>query len=349
MPLSRPTLKDLIERIATDIETRLPGADARLRRSNLTVLSAVEAAVAHGLYGYLQEIAKEAIPDTAVDWLENWSGVWGVVRLSAVKATGAVTMTGNAGQVVPAGTLIQRSDGAQFSVLANTTLTGGTASVNVEAALAGQLGNTAASSSLLFVTPVAGVNAACVVTAGAIVNGTDTESDASLRARLLKRIQRPPQGGSVSDYENWSLEVAGVTRVWVRALFSGAGTVQIFFVRDKDATYIPDAGEIATLQAYIDARRPVTAVVTVAAPTDSPVNMTIALTPNTAEVQAAVTAELKDLFLREAEPGATILISHIREAISIAAGEANHVLSVPSADVTATTSQIRSLGTITWV
>lgn len=349
MPLSRPTLKDLIERIATDIETRLPGADARLRRSNLTVLSAVEAAVAHGLYGYLQEIAKEAIPDTAVDWLENWAGVWSVVRLSAVKATGAVTMTGNDGEVVPAGSLVQRSDGSQFAVLADTTLTGGTASVNVESTLAGQLGNTAPSSALLFVTPVPGINATCLVTAGGIVNGTDTESDASLRARLLKRIQRPPQGGSVSDYENWSLEVPGVTRVWVRPLFSGAGTVSIFFVRDNDATYIPDAGEIATLQAYIDARRPVTAAVTVAAPTDTPVAMTIALTPNTAEIQAAVIAELKDVFLREAEPGGTILLSHLREAISIAAGETNHVLTVPSADVTATSSQIRSLGTITWV
>ncbi len=349
MPLSRPTLKDLIERIATDIEIRLPGADARLRRSNLTVFAAVEGAVANGLYGYLQEISKEAIPDTAIDWLERWAAVWNVTRLAAVRATGAVTMTGNAGEVVPIGTLIQRSDGAQFSVIANTTLVGGTASVNVQSALAGQLGNTVAASTLLFVSPVAGVNAACVVTAGGIVNGTDTESDASLRSRLLKRIQRPPQGGSVTDYENWSLEVAGVTRVWVRPLYSGAGTVQIFFVRDNDATYIPDAGKVTTLQNYINNLRPVTAAVTVAAPTDTPVNMTIALTPNTADIQAAVIAELKDVFLRDAQPGGTILISHLREAISIAAGETNHVLSVPSADVTATAAQIRSLGVITWV
>ncbi len=349
MPLSRPSLTQLIERIATDIETKLPGADARLRRSNLTVIGAVEAAVVHSLYGYLQEIAKEAIPDTASDWLERWATVWGVTRLSAVKATGAVTMTGNVGQVVPAGTLIQRSDGAQFSVIADTTLAGGTASVNMQAAIAGQLGNTSASSAMLFVTPVAGINAACVVTAGGIVNGTDTESLDSLRDRLLKRIQRPPQGGSVSDYENWALEVPGVTRVWVRPLYSGAGTVRIFFVRDNDATYIPDAGEVTTLQNYIDVLRPVTAAVTVAAPTDTPVAMTIALTPNTPEIQAAVTAELKDVFLREAQPGGTILISHLREAISIAAGETNHVLSVPSADVTATSAQIRSLGTITWV
>lgn len=349
MPLSRPSLKTLVERIATDIEARLPGADARLRRSNLSVLAAVEAGVAHGLYGFIQEISKEAIPDTAEDWLEQWASVWGVARLPAVKASGAVTMTGNPGITVPAGTVIQRSDGVRFDVVTDTVLTGGSAPVTVQALEAGQNGNTVASSVLLFVSPAPGVNASATVTAGGLVGGADTEGNVALRSRLLKRIQRPPQGGSLSDYENWTLEVSGVTRVWVRPLYSGAGTVRIFFVRDDDASYIPDAGEISAVQTYIDARRPVTAAVTVAAPTDTPVAMTIDLTPDTPEIRLAVEAELRDLFLREAEPGGTILISHIREAISIAAGENNHVLSVPSADVTATAAQILSLGTITWV
>ncbi len=349
MPLLRPSLKTLVERIATDIEAKLPGADARLRRSNLTVTAAVQAAVAHGLYGYLQEIAKEAMPDTAVEWLERHAANWGVFKLAAVKATGPVTMTGNAGIVVEAGELVQRSDGIQFEVVADTTLTGGTASVTLRAMVAGQIGNTAASSALLFVSPVAGINSNAVVGVGGIVNGTDTEDLESLRSRMLKKIRRPPQGGSVSDYENWCLEINGVTRVWVRPLYSGAGTVQIFFVRDNDASYIPDAGEVTTLQNYIDTLRPVTAVVTVAAPTDTPTAMTIALTPDNADTRAAVTAQLKDVFLREAEPGGTILLSHLREAVSIAAGENNHVMTVPSADVTATAAQILSLGTITWV
>ena len=38
-------------------------------------------------------------------------------------------------------------------------------------------------------------------------------------------------------------------------------------VRDDDASLIPDAGEVATVQAYIDSLRPVTASVTVVAPT----------------------------------------------------------------------------------
>ena len=61
-----------------------------------------------------------------------------------------------------------------------------------------------------------------------------------------------------------------------------------------------------------------------------------------------VTAELQDLLRREAEPGATLLISHIRAAISLATGETNYVMTAPAADVTHTTGQMATMGTITW-
>ena len=103
------------------------------------------------------------------------------------------------------------------------------------------------------------------------------------------------------------------------------------------------------MQAYIGDRKPVTAAVTVLAPTAVALSMTIALTPNTLAVRTAVEAQLTDLLKREAKPGGTILISKLREAISVAAGENNHVLSVPSADVAHSTGQMPVLGTITWV
>ncbi|MDP1682722.1 MAG: baseplate J/gp47 family protein, partial [Burkholderiales bacterium] len=190
--------------------------------------------------------------------------------------------------------------------------------------------------------------AAATVTAAGITNGADTEIDASLRARLLKRIQQPPHGGAKYDYEAWALEVAGVTRVWVYPAELGLGTVTVRFARDDDASIIPDAAEVTAVQDYINARRPVTAQVTVAAPVAVPRNFTIQLTPNTQVVRDAVTAELTDLIRRESEPGGTILLSHIREAISIAAGETNNVLSAPAADVTHTTGQMATMGAITW-
>lgn len=351
MPFERPPLADLIERAAADIESRLPGGDARLRRSNLAVLARVHSGAVHGLYGYLAWLALQLMPDTAeLEHMDRWAAIWGVTRKAATAAEGNVTLTGTNGAVVPTGTTLQRSDGAQFTVDADATIASGTATATVTAAAAGADGNTEATSALTIVSPIAGVTSACVVAAGGLSGGADTESDEALRARLLDRIQEPPHGGADFDYVKWALEIPGVTRAWCFPLEMGLGTVTVRFVRDDDVSIIPDAGEVAAVQAHIDGLRPVTADVYVVAPAAVALNLTISgLVPATAAVREAIAAELDDLLRREAEPGGTILVSHLREAISIAAGEYDHVLTTPSADVTHTTGQIAVLGTITWV
>jgi len=102
------------------------------------------------------------------------------------------------------------------------------------------------------------------------------------------------------------------------------------------------------VQDYIDSVRPVTANVVVVAPIAVTLNLTIALTPNNTLVQAAVQAEVEDMLRREALPGGTLLLSHLREAISIAAGETNNVLITPTADVTYADGEMAIMGTITW-
>ncbi|MDO8933772.1 MAG: baseplate J/gp47 family protein, partial [Rhodocyclaceae bacterium] len=128
MPFTRPDLATLIARAEADIETRLPGADARLRRSNLNVLARVHAAAAHGLYGYLDWAARQVIPDTAdAEELARWATVWGVQRRLAAPAIGSVTLTGVNGSVIAAGTSLMRSDGAEYTVDAEATIAGGQA------------------------------------------------------------------------------------------------------------------------------------------------------------------------------------------------------------------------------
>lgn len=92
-----------------------------------------------------------------------------------------------------------------------------------------------------------------------------------------------------------------------------------------------------------------TADVNVLAPTAVPLDFTIHVDPDTASVRAAVEAELVDLLAREGSPGGTLRLSRIREAISRAAGESFHTMTVPAADVTLTGLQLSTLGTITWV
>ena len=350
MPFNRPDLTTIRERIDADIRARMPDAAPELRRTLIGILAAAEAASVHGLYGYQAWIARQLLVDTAeAEMLDRHGSIWGVVRKAATAATGTITLTGLDGSVIPAGTLLQRADGAQFGSDTEVTIAAGTASAAITALEAGTAGNTPAAAQFSLISPVTGVDGTDTADAAGLTGGTDTEPDADYRGRIMDRIREAPHGGNANDYVTWALEVAGVTRAWCYPQELGPGTVTVRFVVDNDAAGpIPDAGQVAELQAYIDSVRPVTADVTVVAPIAVAIDPEIQLTPATAAVQAAVQTELADMLAREAEPGGTILLSHIREAISIAAGEADHVLISPAADVTHTTGEFAVLGTITW-
>lgn len=349
MPFARPTLTELINRVITDISSRVTGVDsAVLRRSLLGVLGQSEAGAVHMLYGYLDWIAKQSIIDTAEkEYLERWAAIWKVIRKTAGFASGQVALSGTAGASILDGTIVQRQDGVQYKVLGDAVFTGGPLIVPVLALEAGEAGNFATGQPIFLLSPIAGVQSTAT-TATKLEGGVDVESDERLLARLLARIQQPPHGGAASDYELWALEVAGVTRVWVYPLQMGTGTVTVLFVCDEDDDIIPSPAKVAEVQAYIDVRAPVTAEVFVAAPIADALNMTIKLTPNTTAVQNAVRAELADLIDRDSAPGGTILISRLREAVSLAAGENNNQVVTPTVDVTHATGHMAILGTLTF-
>lgn len=351
MPFPRPTLTEIIQRTFSDISSRVGAPAAILRRSVVGVLARVIAGASHMLHGHLDYIAREANISTAVDTLPMWAAVWGIKRKDAEFASGIVNFIGTVnGSAIPAGTILNRSDGVQYSTRAEVILAAGVASAVVDALLPGTLGDADAGTMLSLVEPIAGINGSPVVAAGGITNGAEVESNDRLRGRLLARIQKPPHGGSASDYEQWTLEVSGVTRAWVYPLYLGPGTVGITFVRDDDTpSMIPSAAEVEAVQVYIDSVRPVTAEVTVFAPMEVPVNFTIAANPNTQAVRDAITAELLDFFRLESVPGGTLFLSRVDEAIGLAQGEVSHVTSVPAANIVRVPGQISILGAITWL
>lgn len=140
-----------------------------------------------------------------------------------------------------------------------------------------------------------------------------------------------------------------MTRAWVYPGWMGAGTVGIAFVMDQREDIIPEAGDIAAVQAAIEDLRPVTATPVVFAPTPAPIDIVLRVAPNTPAVQAAVTAELADFLARDAQPGGTIYRSRLSETISLAEGEFSHALELPDGDVTPPPGHIASLGTVTFI
>lgn len=354
MAFNRPSIKEIISRIEADVDSRLVGSDPKLRSSIMNAVVNGVAALTHGLYGNLDWLAKQIIPDTAdAEILDRHADWRKIPRNAAKEATGIVDFAGNDGSVIVVDTILQRSDAVEFTTDSEVTIAAGVASVAVTASVPGQDGNTVAGSILTISTPIPGVDSSPTVNVDGLSGGTDIEDIEDWRARVRERDQSRPQGGAKIDYENWAKDIAGVTRVWVFPQWLGAGTIGVFFTRDDDASIIPDAGEVTTVQDYIDSLRPVTADVTVFAPTDVPQAMTIQIAPNTSAVQTTIESALDDLFRLEAqvEDGAgsgTILISHIREAISLAIGETDHVMVSPVADITLSAGELASLGAITW-
>lgn len=350
MPFARPTLTELVERARDDFDARVPGADSRLRRSVLDVLARVHAGALNGLYGLIDFMWRQIFPDTAeAEQLARWSAIWGVTRKAATPATGTVALTGTNGAVVPIGSPLVRADGFDYLTTEAATIAGGVASVAIEAVVAGAASNAIIGQKLVFSSPIAGVNAQATVEAGGLIGGAAEEGDELLRGRLLARIQKPPHGGNKSDYEAWALEFPEVTRAWVYPSELGIGTVTVRFVMDGRVDIIPEAGDVAAVEDYIDERRPVTAQLYVFAPVAQPVDFVVRAVPPSAEVQAAIEEELKDLLRREAEPGGDILISHIREAISLAAGEFDHEVIAPLANLHFAPGQLPTFGSVTFV
>lgn len=349
MAFVRPTLAELASRIQEDLRSRLSLASPLLRRSMVHVLSRGIAGAVHMLHGHLEYLARQVFPDRSEkEFLVRQAGLFGIARRPAEYASGPASVSGTNGSIIPAGSVLLRADGAAYEVDAEVTIAGGVAAPNVTAVVAGADGNADQGVPLAFESPIAGVNAAATVGAGGIVNGSDEESDDALRARLLARLREPPHGGAAADYIAWALEVPGVTRAWVFPLEGGAGTVTVRFVRDDDATLIPDAAEVAAVQAHIDEARPVTATVTVAAPVAVALNLTVAITPDTSVTRAAVEAELRDMLRRVAKPGGTIPLSKIKGAVDGAEGVTDWTVTAPAADVTHASGQLAVLGTVTW-
>lgn len=350
MSFQRPSLADLRSRVSADLAGRL-GLSGLLPRSVLLALAFVIAGAAHLLYGYLDWLSRQAFPQTSdVDGLLRWADLRGVVRIPAQFATGTATFTGQVGTTFGPNVQVQRADGAVFRTRAAGTFgSDGTASVAVQAKVAGADGNCAAGTSLSLTSSISGVAPAAIVDPAGLVGGTDAETDEALRARVLEAWRNPVRGGAEADWVTWSLEVAGVVAAWVYPQTPQVGAVSVTFTVDAaSGGPIPNDAQVAAVLAHLQTKRPVTVQLFVFAPVALPVNIALHVDPNDVPTQDAVQASLADLFLREAAPGGTLLLSHLQEAISLADGEHDHLLTSPTADVVATFGRLPTLGTVSF-
>lgn len=351
MPFDRPTLAQLIQRNRSEIEIGLDGTDARLRRSVEDTFARVIGGTSHSIHGHQKYIARQIIPDTADDdFTRRWAAIFGLTQTAAVQSAGSYTFDGVDTTVIPAGTVLLREDGTEYTTDALATISGTTVTTDITAVDGGLDGNAAVGVKLNLATPITDITSEGTVAGDGLINGSDIEDiQLRLKPRMLLRIANAPKGGGPTDYEQVALAISGVTRAFEFGAHTGLGTVGLYFVQDDLADPIPLAAKVAEVQAALDAFAPITVVVTAIAPTASDLDPSITIVPDNATTQAAVTAELEAMLLREAEPGGTTKLSQIQTAIGIATGITDFTITSPAADVSLATGVLQFLGTVTYL
>jgi uncharacterized phage protein gp47/JayE len=368
MPFARPTLTALRNQALQDITTSgVPGLDGLLRNSVLRVLAWCIAGLTYSLYGFIDWISRQAVPFTATDeFLHAWAALIDVYQLDATAASGVAQFTGTPNIAIPLGATMRRQDGTPYVSTADAGSDAtGVALVPFVASITGAITNCDDGTPISLDTPPPGINAGGV-TVGLTRGGTDQETEAALRTRMLAEYAAPPHGGSGADYVSWATAVPGCTRAWPLPEAQGPGTVTVFVMFDvvneavggvpigtDGAASLEYRANTATGDqlAVADAIwpvQPVTALVYVVTPVLLQVAVTLKdLTPNTIEQRDAVVASLEDMFLHTAQVAGTLYPSSVYQAVLLTPGVQHFEVIEPAAPIVAAPGQLPILGQFT--
>lgn len=251
------------------------------------------------------------------------------------------------------------------------TSTASYARVFVQAENPGQFGNMDGGQ-VLFETAIDEIESAALVAFSGISGGTDLESAEDFRERLLDALGSTLGMFTGEELRDEIKNIPGITRVWVRkAQLSPAtgwpeeGQTKVLFMRDNDANPIPSAQEVADVKNHIINKLMPTHMVEsnliVTGPTPYVIDVNFdAISPDTASMRLAITAQLKQFFGEAIALGADVpqsphsdflllnLQCAIKESVDLESGQRlqSFTLASPVGDVPLGPDDIPQLGQV---
>lgn len=343
--------------IRGDLRRELPGTDATVWPNTLAVFSKVVAMANHLVEQRAAWIYRQVFAMTADrQHIERHAYEFGMARRAASPSQGVIITTGAPDAVYPAG-IGYMSGGDLYRTSGEArALANGDVLFHVYSERTGAAANRAGGDMLTLVDPALfpSLGALATVSPDGLGGGADAESDEALRARILDRKRRPPQGGAYSDYEQFALAVPGVVKAWAWPFADGPGTVGVWFLFAGRENLIPTWSDVQAVRDELESWRLIRAGLSVSAPVPMPIDVEIAnLGRDTVETRRAIEASLREMLFERAKPGVAIepfvlSRSWLAEAISQAIGESRHILVSPAADVTFAGGQYPILGTVTY-
>jgi len=221
----------------------------------------------------------------------------GLTRHAGSKARCAVSLSGQAGTRVDAGTVFLTAEGLRFVLLEAVILPlRGAALGTLEAEEVGAAYNVPAGAVVRMQVNTPGLDAFENTQA---TGGTDTESDEALYGRVDEARKRPATSGNGWDYRRWALEVDGVGEVKVVELWDGPGTVGLT-VTGSDFR-APEEAIVRAVEAHVLENKPIGAAPTVTAAVETGISVSAAVSTlgsSPEEVEAELTERLEEQFQR---------------------------------------------------
>jgi uncharacterized phage protein gp47/JayE len=334
------------------VDTRVPVLQATAWQTGSVPLSLVEndAAVLEDLYALARVLAAGGFLDSAVGpWLDLLAfNVYALTRFPGVTTVGTVRLTDAVGSgpftVSDGQVTVQAASGQRFTSVGSFTLPqSGVVDVTVRAEEPGASYNVGNNTITALVTALPGVlvsNPPLLSGTWVTTQGADEESDELLRLRCRNRWPALGTGSPAAAYDLWAKTAdSSITRTRVRPSPTVEGQVEVYLA---GASGPAGPGAVASADAYIQPRVPltVTALVQAAVGVSVPVTATLNVFSGF-QTQALIDATAAaQAYFRSVDIGGTVYLTAIIEALMGPAGVRNVTVSAPGADVPLTPTQV---------
>lgn len=309
MALDQPTLAEIQTNIENDLAARFGSPIPLLSKAVWRVLAAVLSGCWYILYTYATDAFKQRFIQTAnIDYLKLLGSIVGIFQIPATTYQADITVvsTGYTGTLTSSTQFLRADTGVVYQVETNTDIVVGDNTVPILALESGAIANLNIGQTLDFVAPLAGINSE--VTIEAVTQfGDDAEATETYRQRVLLRYRLTPQGGASVDYVLWASESPNYLNSYPYATIGAPGQVDLHLEVDNQTDGIPTTGQLtAVYDGYINidpdtglqSRRPVTAEVNMLPITRRAEDIVVvALSPDTSEIRAAISAQLTTVLL----------------------------------------------------
>lgn len=306
--------------------------------SDMAVRMYTAAAEICSLYVYADWIKGQAFPQTASgENLDNHAAMRGLSRQRGTRARGSITFytlsPTESSLNVPAETVCYTEYGTRFLTEEAGVIPAGGTSVTVSAVCQteGEAGNVAPEEITLMAVKPAGVS--YCINSGAFTGGSDSETDESLRARIIDSFKSLPNGANAAYYEKEVRQIDGVADVKVLPKNRGAGTVDIVISAPGG---LPDDDLKQKVKEKLDEKREICVDIGILSPESENISVKANITAADGYSQQQAAENVKESlneYFSKAPLGQSVLRAKIGSLIYGSEGVENYELLQPAEDV----------------